>query len=141
MGHFDTETIHSLFDRFSLSSSGSTLNLTNTLLAVFACGHTHFRREEQKQSSSFPLASSAAPSVRYCTVCEVCCWWFGCVHVTTDRERACCDLCVERSTVQSGVFFVYAAAGFQESRSMTPSPSRLPPRVTERSRVRSLLQL
>ena len=31
MGHFGTETIHSLFDRFSLSNSGSTLNLTNTL--------------------------------------------------------------------------------------------------------------
>ena len=32
MGHFGTETFHSLFDRFSLSNSGSTLNLTNTLL-------------------------------------------------------------------------------------------------------------
>ena len=32
MGHFGTEMIHSLFDRFSLSNSGSTLNLTNTLL-------------------------------------------------------------------------------------------------------------
>ena len=31
MGHFGTETIHSRFDRFSLSNSGSTLNLTNTL--------------------------------------------------------------------------------------------------------------
>ena len=35
MGHFETETIHSLFDRFSLSNSGSTLNLTNTLLIVY----------------------------------------------------------------------------------------------------------
>ena len=34
MGHFGSETIHSLFDRFSLSNSGSTLNLTNTLLDV-----------------------------------------------------------------------------------------------------------
>ena len=35
VGHFGTETIHSLFDCFSLSNSGSTLNLTNTLfLAV-----------------------------------------------------------------------------------------------------------
>ena len=34
MGHFGTETIHSLLDRFSLSNSGSTLNLTNTLLGV-----------------------------------------------------------------------------------------------------------
>ena len=33
MGHFGTEPIHLLFDRFSLSNSGSTLNLTNTLLA------------------------------------------------------------------------------------------------------------
>ena len=32
MGHFGIETIHSLFDRFSFSNSGSTLNLTNTLL-------------------------------------------------------------------------------------------------------------
>ena len=32
--HFGTETIHSLFDRFSLSNSDSTLNLTNTLLHV-----------------------------------------------------------------------------------------------------------
>ena len=31
MGHFGTETINSLFDRFSLSNSGSTLNLTNIL--------------------------------------------------------------------------------------------------------------
>ena len=35
MGDFGTETIRSLFDRFSLSNSGSTLNLTNTLLLVF----------------------------------------------------------------------------------------------------------
>ena len=34
MGHFGTETIHSLFERFSLSNSGSTLNLTNTMLPV-----------------------------------------------------------------------------------------------------------
>ena len=32
MGNFGTETIHSLFNRFSLSNSDSTLNLTNTLL-------------------------------------------------------------------------------------------------------------
>ena len=36
MGHFRTETIHSLFDRFSLSNSGSTRNLTNTLVIVRA---------------------------------------------------------------------------------------------------------
>ena len=34
MGHFGTETIHSLFDRFSLSNSVSTLNLTNTLFVI-----------------------------------------------------------------------------------------------------------
>ena len=34
IGYFGTETIHSLFDRFSLSNSRSTLNLTNTLLNV-----------------------------------------------------------------------------------------------------------
>ena len=38
MGHFRTETIHSLFERFSLSNSGSTLNLTNTLVLVFLSG-------------------------------------------------------------------------------------------------------
>ena len=32
MGHFGTETMHSLFDHFSLSNSGSTLHLTTTLL-------------------------------------------------------------------------------------------------------------
>ena len=36
-GHFGTETIHSLFDRFSLSNSGSTLNLTNTLFSLVSC--------------------------------------------------------------------------------------------------------
>ena len=35
MGYFGTETIHSLFDRFSLSKWGSTLNLTRTLLTVY----------------------------------------------------------------------------------------------------------
>ena len=34
MGHFGTETVHSLFGHFSLSNSGSTLNLTNTLFDV-----------------------------------------------------------------------------------------------------------
>ena len=33
-GHSGTETINSLFDRFSLSNSGSTLNLMNTLLTT-----------------------------------------------------------------------------------------------------------
>ena len=44
MGHFGTETIHLLFDRFSLSNPGSTLNLTNTLL--IAEGHTKDTGEE-----------------------------------------------------------------------------------------------
>ena len=41
MGHFGTETIQSLFDRFSLSKRGSTLNLTNTLflVALTKCAH------------------------------------------------------------------------------------------------------
>ena len=33
-GAFRDETIHSLFDRFSLSKLGSTLNLINTLLLI-----------------------------------------------------------------------------------------------------------
>ena len=39
MGHFGTEMVHSLLDRFSLSNSGSTLNLTNMLyMTVLSVG-------------------------------------------------------------------------------------------------------
>ena len=94
--------------------------LGSSMAVVSSCGHTHFRREEQKQPSSYEylLTSSAAPSARHCTVCIFYCWRLsGCVFVATDRNRQahssyCCNLCVKLPTVQSQYFFRVCCCSF-----------------------------
>lgn len=92
----------------------------------------HFRSEEQKQFNSDVLACSADTSER-ATTPYVKSVVIGLVSVSAQaigRKHAYHNLCADLSTL--GIFIhVCAPAPIRESRSMTSSPLRLPPRDTE----------